>query len=192
MRNAFSYDNDTLNKTITQIQYLDASKGSNKNNRKPMFQFFAGMITVRNSKNLNSITCFQTNNYPEGTDNDIINEHSELQLPKIELGEAYQYNIDIYSDNQSVAEKLATTELFSVMQSIKQQFNLYYVKAVFYNDYIIFVLRHNGWGFLKYPTFSIKIPIFQNIDYPLLEQAVNNFKLLTDLANQAPEFTKNI
>ena len=188
LRNAFSHNNDTLKRTITQIQYISRSSGKGK----PVLQFYAGMISVRNTKNLNSITYFQTKNYPKGTDKDIIKEKPELELPKINLADAYQYNIDVYSNNQSVAEKLATQDLFSTMQSIKQQLNLCYVKAVFYNDYIMFVLRHNGWGFLRYPTFSIEIPVFKNIDYPLLEQAVNNFKALTDLANQAPEFTKNI
>lgn len=189
LKNAFSYDNDSLTKAITQIQYISKAE---RRRGEPLLQFYAGIIAIKNSKNLSSITYFQTNNYPNGTDKNIIKEKSELELPKIELAEAHQHNIDVYSNNKSIAEKLATPELFSIIQNIKQQFNSYYVKAVFYNDYIIFVLRNDRWGFLKYPTFAIKIPLFKNIDYPLLEQAVNNFKTLTDLANQAPEFTKNI
>ena len=189
LKNAFSCDNDSLTKAITQIQYISKAE---RRRGEPLLQFYAGIITIKNSKNLGSITYFQTNNYPNGTDKNIIKEKSELELPKIELAEANQHDIDVYSNDKNVAEKLATPELFSTIQNIKQQFNSYYVKAVFYNDYIIFVLRNDRWGFLKYPTFSIQIPLFKNIDYPLLEQAVNNFKLLTDLANQAPEFTKNI
>lgn len=189
IRDSFAYDNN-VDKTISQIQYL--SRNNSRNSRNNRFSFYAGIIKVKNNKNLGSITYFQTNNYPKGTEKYITKENAKLELPKIEVPEAYQYNIDVYTDNPSIAEKLATQDLFITMQTVKQQFNLKYIKVIFANDYTIFVLRHSGWGFLSYPTFGIKIPLFKDIDYPLMDRAVNNFKTLTCLADKATGFIKDI
>ena len=187
-------------KSISTIYYSEYEKhthkdedGRIKTSHEYTYEFEAPLIAVKNTKNLNSITYFQTNNYPQKTDKEIMNETSTLALPKTDLPNTAEFNIDAYTNNTNVAEKLATKELFSTMQNIKEQFNLFYVKAVFGNDYIFFILRGKNRNSFKwiFPLY-ITIPWFKSIDYPLLDKAVNNFKLLTDLANQAPEFTKNI
>lgn len=197
----FSRVNDSLEKSISQIEYCEGEEftkkdrdGHRKKEYKITYDFVAGMICVKNSKNLNSITYFKTNNYPKGTKKEIIEEKSKLVLPKIENYTAADYNIDVYGDNPAVAEKLASKELFETLQNIKRELNLLYIKAVFYNKYIFFILRDKNmetginWVF---PLF-ISIPFFKSIDYPLLNRGVSNFKLLTDLADKAPDFTKNI
>lgn len=185
LTDAFSSE-DTL-KSISQIQYAEISKRVDK---KPIY--ISTLINVKTSKDLQSTTHFKTNNYPQKTNKDIIQEKHKIELPKIELSNAKENNIDVYSDNQTIAEKLATPELFSAMQNIKEQLNLPYVEAIFHDDKIIFVLRHKGYNMLDYQGFFIHIPLFKSIDYPLIEQAINNFKTLTDLANQAPKFTENV
>ena len=195
---SFHNDNDS-SKCITEAEYCeyerhtyrDKKTGKTEEKYEVTAQFNADIILIKNTKNLNSVTYFRTNNYPAKTDKKIIEERSKLELPKIELANAAENNIDVYGNNPSVAEKLATKELCSALQSIKEQFKPYYVKAVFYNDHIIFALR-NADRFREVFPLYIKIPKFKSIDYQLVEQAVNNFKTLTDLADKAPEFTKNI
>ena len=197
----FSSNNGVLNKYIAQIEYSEYEEHTKKDRHgrrettyKCTYSFEAPMLAVQNSKDVRSMTYFQTNNYPPKTKKEIIEEKSELELQKVEMNGAAEYNIDVYTDNKDVAEKLATKELFIALQTIKRQFDLYYVKAVFSNDYIVFLLRDKNiensarWLF---PLF-IKIPFFKSIDYPLLDKAASNFKALTDLADKAESFTKNI
>lgn len=197
----FCHRNDILRKNIAKIEHKEQKKiikkdenGHENVHYKTIYQFAATMIAVKNPKNLNSVTYFKTNNYPDGTSKKIMEEKSKLVLPKMELPNAMKYDIDIYTDNQTVAEKLATQELFETLQNIKKRLNLLYIKAVFYDDNIFFILRDknmetsSAWTF---PLF-IKISFFNNIDHPLIDQAIDNFTVLTDLANRALEFTQNI
>ncbi|MBO7604912.1 MAG: hypothetical protein J6S61_00400, partial [Elusimicrobiaceae bacterium] len=73
---AFSAENTIQSKSIAQIQYANLSKGNNKP------PYVATLITIKNSKNLNSTTCFKTNNYPPKTNKVIIQEKSKIELPK--------------------------------------------------------------------------------------------------------------
>ena len=195
----FTNNENNLTKLITEVEYCEYERREHRNKKTgktedkyiTTAQFNADIIIVKNTKNINSITYFQTNNYPEKTDKKIMEEKSKSELSKIELTNASENNIDVYGNNPLIAEKLATKELCFALQNIKEQFKSYYVKIVFYNDIIIVVLRHEDRFSGSFPLL-IKIPWFKSIDYPLIEQAVNNFKMFTDIANQAPEFTKNI
>lgn len=192
----FFYDLKNISK-INYSEYEEHIRKDKNGNRtvthKCTYEFEASMISVKNYKSLNSITYFQTNNYPPKTDKKIIEEKSKIALPKVDLPNTFEFNIDAYTNNTTVAEKLASKELFSAMQSIKEQFNLFYVKAVFCDDYIFFLLRDRYIDTFKYLfPLCIKFPWFKSIDYPLLDRAVNNFKTLTDLANQAPKLTENV
>lgn len=174
------------NKTIAQVEYIDMSGSFSK---KPTY--LSTLIVIKTSKKLESTTYFKTNNYPKKTNKHILQEKEKNKLPKIEL-ENTANNFDVYSNDKNIAENLATQELFTALQNIKEQLNLSYVKAIFHDDYIVLVLRHPKFSLFNYSTFFVTVPFFKNINYVWAEQAVHNFGLLTDLANKAEEFTKNV
>ena len=167
--------------TITQIMHVDTDTKES---------FYATLIVVKMPENLNSITCFKTTNYPKGIRKKVCLEKSKLDLPKIELPAAAQF--DICGNNPSIAEKLAKQEFLSSVLNLKERLGLTYVKVLFHDDIIVFVLRQKDFDILNYRTFFIKIPVLKNIDKQLLDQAVNNFRLLTEVANKAADFTKNL
>ena len=193
----YSFNNDSLKRSITQMCYTETvkhtvtdSKGHRSEETYITHNFTFGMIFTETQKELNSTTYFQTNNYPKKTPKEIMEEKPNIELPKVELPDAALYNIDVYTDNKTTAEALASKELFEILQNLKEQFNLYYVRAVFYHNYIFSILRHNKSFDLE--PFFVNIPRFKNIDFPFIEKVVNNVKILTDTANQAEDFIRNI
>jgi hypothetical protein len=144
----------------------------------PEREFSALLLTIKTDKNLNSITYFQTHFAWK--------EDSNIKLSKINL----DGNIDVYSNNEDVAKKLLTPQLKETLNKLKKQFKVEYAKAVFYNEYIVFVLR--SFDEIEHNYFPVNISLLTSFDISKAGKAVKNFQTLYDLANQAPEFTKNI
>ena len=145
----------------------------------PEREFSALLLTIKTDKNLNSITYFQTH---------FAYESKEFNIKLSEIDSID--DIDIYTDNPHIAKKLATPELIKTLNKFKKQFKVEYAKAVFYNEYIVFVLR--SFDEIEHNYFPVNISLLTSFDISKAGKAVKNFQTLYDLANQAPEFTKNI
>lgn len=85
---------------------------------------------------------------------------------------------------------MLTPELAEILKKLKKQFKVEYAKVVFYNEYIIFVLR--SFDEIEHNYFPVNISLLTSFDISKAGKAVKNFQTLYNLANQAPEFTKNI
>ncbi|MBQ2312812.1 MAG: hypothetical protein II183_01460 [Elusimicrobiaceae bacterium] len=85
---------------------------------------------------------------------------------------------------------MLTPQLKETLNKLKKQFKVEYAKAVFYNEYIVFVLR--SFDESQHNYFPVNISLLTPFDISRAGKAVKNFQTLYDLANQAPEFTKNI
>ena len=179
-----AFQNEDGKQQIIQINY------ENEGSRKPPFN--ATLIVAETEKTVKSITGFKNNCYPHGTPDKIMREKSNSDLPKIELPSAEEAKLDVYGNNEDICKKLATQELFSTIHSLQEQLKLPYIKTIFYKKYVIFILRHKRKDWQTYETFFIKLPVFTGVKPQLMEEGVANFSLLTDLANKAQEFTKNI
>lgn len=182
-----AFQNESGNQKIIQVRYED--EGSSRG-EKPAFN--ATLVIRETNKNVNATTCFKNNCYPHGTPGRIMKEKYNSELPKIELPAAKAAKFDVYGNKENISEKLATPELFSALHTIQEQLDLPYVKSVFYKQYVIFVLRHKEQDWRSYGTFFVRLPVFAGIKPDLLQKAVANFFVLTDLADKAPDFTKNI
>ena len=87
-------------------------------------------------------------------------------------------------------KQLLTPELSKTLNKLKKQFKVEYAKVVFYNEYIIFVLR--SFDEIEHNYFPVNISLLTPFDISKAGKVVKNFQTLYDLTNQAPEFTKNI
>lgn len=142
-------------------------------------EFSALLLTVKTNKNLNSITFFQTSS---------ANEKFGIKLNKIKvLGK-----IETFGNNEDIARKLATPELISVLNTLRKQFDVIYAKIVFYNEYIVFVLRDMSDEKEIFSYFPLDVSILRPFDISKKNKAVANFQTLYDLTNKVAEFTKNI
>lgn len=146
----------------------------------PTKEFAALLLTVKTDKNLNSITCFQTSDCDE--------DKLDNNLPKIKVNG----KIKVYGNNESIAQKLATPELISILHTLRKQFDVIYAKAVFYNEYIVFVLRDMSDEKELFSYFPLGLSLLRPFDISKKNKAVANFQTLYDLTNRAPDFTKNI
>ena len=145
----------------------------------PKREFSGLLLTIKTDKNLNSITYFQT--YFAHT-----KQEFDVKLPKIDLGG----NIDVYSNNADIAKQLLTPELSKILNKLKKQFKVEYAKVVFYNEYIVFILRTYD-EMIEHNYFPVSVSLLTPLNV-LKAAAVKNIQTLYDLANQAPEFKKNI
>ena len=143
--------------------------------------FNALILTVKTDKNLNSITYFQTHF-------DYLKEEFDAKLTKINLAK----NIDTYTDNTDIARKLATPELMQLLTKLKKQFKVECAKVVFHNEYIVFVLRSLEEEGYMHNYFPVNISLLTPFDITKAGKAVENFQTIYDLANKAPDFTKNV
>ena len=182
-----SFQSSDEKKAISLIKFNYSEKlfsfSNNRHNKN--HTSYMTLITVKTFKNLHSTTTFKT------YESDNFDQYLKSKLPEIDLPSADSADIEVTGNDINIAEKLATPELFSTLQTLKEEFDLHFAKAVFYDNLIIFALKHQEYTSFKYETFFIKLPIFKDIDFSLLKQAAVNFKVLTDLANNAQDFTKN-
>ena len=167
-----------LNELQQEINLCDLTVFKDFHFGNPEKEFAALILTIKTSKNLNSITYLQTHFAWK--------EDFDIELSKINLGG----NIDVYSNNADIAKKLLTPELAEILNKLKKQFKVEYAKAVFYNEYIVFVLR--SFDEMEHNYFPVNISLLTPFDISKAGKAVKNFQTLYDLANQAPEFTKNV
>lgn len=167
-----------LNELQQEINLCDLTVFKDFHFGNPEKEFDALLLTIKTNKNLNTISYFQTHF--------AFKEDFDIELPKINLGG----NIDVYSNHEDVAKKLLTPELAEILNKIKKQFKVEYAKAVFYNEYIVFVLR--SFDEENHNYFPVNISLLTPFNISKAGKAIKNFQTLYDLANQAQEFTKNI
>ncbi len=168
-----------LNNLQQEINLCDLTVFKDFHFGNPEREFSALLLTIKTNKNLNSITYFQTHFA-------FIKGEFDIKLPKIDLGG----NIDVYTNNADISKQLLTPELKETLNKLRKQFKVEYTKAVFYNEYIVFVLRSYDEGEHNY--FPVNISLLTPFDISKAGKAVENFQTLYNLANRAPEFTKNI
>ena len=161
-----------LNNLEQKINLCDLTVFKDLHFGHPKKEFNALLLTIKTNKNINQST--------------LNCENEEFKLTEINsAGDIYPLG-----DNEDISEKLKTPELIQILDKLKTQFKVDYASVVFYNEYIIFVLRSCDEGEHNY--FPVNISLLRPFDITKAGKAVENFQTLYDLANQAPEFTKNI